>query len=280
MAYRKTEQQTFRSQTPKQRRLSKLDVARYLSAWSGLPHRVCLGGQKNFQHFMQRLKDEPPPTPDTAWFKRLVAIALFYRSVERTVRAMKFPAYGAQIVVYIVAGLSYRTGGRIDFNRLWSNQGVSPQLEELVATWAPQIDRQLRVSAGQRNPSEWYKREDCWTALWNALPALSEPLPPELSYRDNGLPGGTARSTDISLEDYNRIARCVEVSGATWLEVAERGQRASIVHWKVAGICRTLAGYAAGGWERKPSAKQAKPALEALKNVEEAKLLSGSTVAK
>ena len=29
-AYRKTEQKTFRQQTPKQRRFSKLDVARYL----------------------------------------------------------------------------------------------------------------------------------------------------------------------------------------------------------------------------------------------------------
>ncbi|MGE3778540.1 MAG: AIPR family protein, partial [Pirellulaceae bacterium] len=270
-AYRKTEQQAFRAQTPKQRRLSKLDVARYLTAWAGLPYRVCLGGQKNFQHFMQRLKDDPPPPPDVAWFKRLVAIAILYRSVERTVRAMKFPAYGAQIVAYLVAGLSYRTGGRIEFGRIWSSQGVSPQLEELVRTWAPQIDGALRASAGQRNPSECYKKEDCWIELRNALPALADPLPPELSFRDDGQsPGTTARSADISLEDYNRISRCMEVSGATWLEVAERGQRAGLIHWRVAGICRTLAGYAVGGWERKPSAKQAKPAIEALKSVEQA----------
>jgi hypothetical protein len=271
-AYRKTEQQAFRAQTPKQRRLSKLDLARYLSSWSGLPYRVCLGGQKNFQHFMQRLKDEPPPPPDAAWFK---PIAILYRSVERTVRAMKFPAYGAQIVAYLVAGLSHRTGGRIDFGRLWSSQAVSPQLEELVRAWAPQIDSALRASAGQRNPSEWYKKEDCWTALRGALPLLGEPLPPELSFHDDSNPDAIApRSNGVSVEDYDRIARCMEITGAAWLEVAERGQRAGVIHWKVAGICRTLAGYAAGGWERKPSAKQAKPALEALKAAEEANLLS------
>jgi hypothetical protein len=276
-AYRKTEQQAFKAQTPKQRRLSKLDLARYLSAWSGLPYRVCLGGQKNFQHFMQRQKDEPPPPPDAAWFKRLVAIALLYRSIERTVRAMKFPAYGAQIVAYLVAGLSHRTGGRIDFGRLWSNQAVSPELEELVRAWAPQIDSALRASAGQRNPSEWYKKEDCWTALRSALPLLSEPLPPELSFHDDSNPDAIApRSNGVSVEDYDRIARCMEISGALWLEIAERGQRAGIIHWKVAGICRTLAGYAAGGWERKPSAKQAKPALEAFKAADEADLLSAS----
>jgi hypothetical protein len=66
----------------------------------------------------------------------------------------------------------------------------------------------------------------------------------------------------------------MEFDGATWLEVAERGQRAGAIHWRVAAICRTLAGYAAGGWERKPSIKQAKPALEALRNVEQAGLLN------
>lgn len=276
-AYRKAEQQVFRLQTPKQRRLNKLDVARYLSAWSGLPHRVCLGGQKNFQHFMQRLKDEPPPPLDTMWFKRLVAVAILYRSVERTVRAMKFPAYGAQIVAYLVAGLSYRTGGRIDFTRIWAKQGVSSDIERLVKAWAPLIDQAMRESAGQRNPSEWYKKEDCWIGLRDRLPNLSDPLPPELSYSEAGeLSAGAASPSSFSAEDYDRIARCMAVDGATWLAAAERGQRAGVIHWKVAGICRTLAGYAAGGWERKPSAKQAKPALEALRAVEAADLLTTS----
>jgi AIPR protein/Abortive infection phage resistance protein N-terminal domain len=277
-AFRKSDQQAFRLQTPKQRRLNKLEVARYLSAWSGLPHRVCLGGQKNFQHFMQRLRDERPPSPDTAWFKRLVAIGILYRAVERTVRAMKFPAYGAQIVAYLVAGLSHRTGGRIDFTRIWARQAVSSELEDLVRAWAPLIDRAMRESAGQRNPSEWYKKEECWTELRDHLPGLTDPLPPELSYSETGPASDThAPSPGVSVVDYDRIARCMVVSGATWLEVAERGQRAGLVHWKVAGICRTLAGYAAGGWERKPSAKQAKPALEALQSVKLAGILSPGT---
>jgi hypothetical protein len=279
-AFRKSEQQAFRRQTPKQRRLTKLDVARYLSAWTGLPHRVCLGGQKNFQHFMQRMKDEKPPSPDTAWFKRLVAIGILYRSVERTVRTMKFPAYGAQIVAYLVAGLGHRTGGRIDFAQVWARQAVSPELEDLIRAWAPLIDRALRESAGQRNPSEWFKKEECWTELREHLPGLADPLPPELSYSESGLAAdASVASPGVSAVDYDRIARCMAVSGTTWLEVAERGQRAGLVHWRVAGICRTLAGYAAGGWERKPSAKQAKPALEALQNVEQAGILSPVTSA-
>jgi len=277
-ALRKTDQKSFRQQTPKQRRLSKLDVARYLSAWSGLPEKVCLGGQKNFQSFMQRLKDEPPAPPDQSWFKRLIAIAVLYRAAEKKIRGMKFPAYGAQITAYVLAGLSHRSGGRIDFDRLWSKQTVSPELEQMIADWASKLDTLLRNSAGQKNPSEWFKKSDCWKEIQTQLPLFTDPIPPELSFEAvAGKSPGTAMlpaAGVLSGADYDRIARCMAIPSSIWLEVAERGQKTGIVHWKVAGICRTIAGYAAGGWDRKPSAKQAKPALEAVLAAERAGLVS------
>lgn len=272
-AYRKSERNAFRIQTPKNRRFGKLDVSRCLSAWSGQPHRVCLGGQKCFQYFMQKMKDEVSPGLTADWFKRLVAILIFYRSAERVVRAAKFPAYAAQIVAYTIAAVSHRTGGRIDFGQIWIRQGISPQLEDLVGTWAAQMDKMLRSSAGQRNPSEWFKKEECWTELRAKLPALHDPLPPELS-SSTALAQNAAPSADISVEDYDRIARCMQIESAVWLEVAERGQQAELFHWRVAGICRTLASYAAGGWTRKPSIKQSRPAMEAFTMVASAGLLS------
>lgn len=276
-AFRKSDQKAFRQQTPKQRRFSKLDVARFLSAWSGLPDKVCLGGQKNFQVFMQRLKDEPLQTADQAWFKRLIAIAVLYRAAEKKIRSMKFPAYGAQINAYVVAGLAHRCGGRIDFEGIWSRQAISSELEQLVADWAPQLDTLMRTSAGQRNPSEWYKKSDCWDDIKSKLPKLADPLPQELSYAKAGDATANAMMLEagtISSEDYERIARCMTISSSTWLEVSEKGKNAQIIHWRVAGICQTLAGYAAGGWQRKPSAKQAKPALDAALAVERAGLVN------
>lgn len=282
-ALRSAEQKSFRQQTPKQRRLSKLDVARYLSVWSGLPDKVCLGGQKNFQSFMQRLKDEPPSPPDQTWFRRLVAIAVLYRAAEKKIRSMKFPAYGAQITAYVVAGISHRSGGRVDFGRLWSKQSVSPGLEQLIEDWAPKLDAIMRSSAGQKNPSEWFKKADCWKEIQAQLPSFADPLPPELSFEKVDKKVGTIdmlpASGSHSVADYDRIARCMAISSAVWLEVAERGQKTGILHWTVAGICRTLAGYAAGGWERKPSPKQAKPALEAVLAAERAGLIDSGTSA-
>ncbi|MCJ8158591.1 AIPR family protein [Sphingomonas sp. LaA6.9] len=276
-SYRAKDEQAFRVQTPRTRRLSKLDLARYLNAWNGLPYRVCLGGQKNFQHFMQRLKDQPPPPPDEAWFRRLIATAILYRAAERIIRQMAFPAFRSQIVAYLVAGLSQRTGGRIDFEGIWRRQAISSELEDLLRSWAPRIDEVLRATAGQRNPGEWFKREECWKAVREDLPDLCDPLPFELA-NAAARPAGDGVAEKhagpaLSVEDFERIRRCMEVDSATWMQAAELGQRSKTIHWKTAGILRTLAGYAAGGWDKRPSTKQAKPALDALQAVRHAGLL-------
>jgi hypothetical protein len=212
-SYRTTEQRAFREQTPKARRFGKLDLARYLSAWDGFPWRVAFGGQKNFQAFMQRRKETTAGAPDAAWFRRLIALTILYRMTERLVRAMKFPAYGANITAYLVAAIGERTGGRIDFDLVWRQQLLSPELETLVTAWAPKIDEALRASVESRNPTEWFKKEDCWADVRNRLPALSDPLPPELTgaASDIGSVAADQPASGLNVADYARIEECMRI---------------------------------------------------------------------
>jgi hypothetical protein len=273
-SYRTTEQRAFREQTPKARRFGKLDLARYLSAWDGFPWRVAFGGQKNFQAFMQRRKEQTAPAPDAPWFRRLIALTILYRTTERLVRAMKFPAYGANIAAYLVAALGERTGGRIEFDLIWRQQRLSPELEALITTWAPLIDAALRASVGTRNPTEWFKKEECWTDVRNRLPVLSNPLPAELASTPVGGGGVKTGATGAGLQvaDYDRIEECMRIPASVWVTTAEAGQRSGVLHFKLAGICMTLANYAAGGWTRRPSVKQAKHGLESIAKVRAAGL--------
>jgi len=62
---------------------------------------------------------------------------------------------------------------------VWSQQEASRDFEHVVGAWAPQIDRILRETAGQRNPSEWFKKEECWLQVSGLLPKLTNPVPPE-----------------------------------------------------------------------------------------------------
>ena len=196
-----------------------------------------------------------------------MSIGLVFRAAERIVRQMGFPAFRAQIAAYLVAAMAQRTGGRIDFEMIWKKQAVSSELELMLRAWAPEIDRLLRTTAGQRNPGEWFKKEDCWKELRLQLPPLSDPLPPEVA--SAGTPPSTDETADplapkLSVDDFNRITRCIEINSSEWLRAAEIGQSRRLLHRTLVGICRTLAGYAATDWERRPSPSQARYGLEAL----------------
>src|SRR4029077_2509076 len=104
-SFKATEKRRFASETPKSRRFSKTDLAKYLNAWDGLPHHVSCGNQKNFEQFMQGLKEQHSNgfRPDHDWFREFVGKAIVFRAIQSIVKAKKFPAYQAIIVAYTVA---------------------------------------------------------------------------------------------------------------------------------------------------------------------------------
>jgi hypothetical protein len=172
----------FARETPKDRRFSKTDLAKYLNAWQGFPHLVSYGSQKNFQYFMQALKDEHAGgfIPDEKWYKHFIAKAILFRSTQDLVKKQKFPAYRAVITAYTVAGMAEKFGDAFDLDLVWQNQSISDGLSVLIQSCAVAIDKELRRSAGGRMPSEWAKKVECWDSLKEIKLADPEPLPPEL----------------------------------------------------------------------------------------------------
>jgi len=62
----------------------------------------------------------------------------------------------------------------------------------MIQDWEPQIDKELRRSAGSRMLSEWAKKADCWEVIQKLSPQFPNPLPPEIS---------TPQSTPITTHD-------------------------------------------------------------------------------
>jgi AIPR protein len=273
-ALKASDRQRFKRETPKERRFSKTDLAKFLNTWEGYPHQVSFGGQKNFQFFMQRLKERHPDgfMPDEAWFHRLVAVAVMHRSLTKVVRSIGFSAYQANIVTYVLAWLGWATGGRIDFELMWRSQTVSGELSTLFDHWARAADQVLRSSAGSRMPTEWAKKDECWDAFKAALPALPEPLPPELA-QQGGTRASSSQATSsgpvLTHDELMLISRAREIDATKWLQIAAWGRRNRNTY-KLAGIASTIAEYAADAWSRSPSVKQAKWGLELARMHEEA----------
>ena len=172
----------LRQSVPTARKITKTDMAKYLNAWEQRPHDVSFGAQKNFARFTERLAvngGSQPEALDVPSFKRMIAKAILYRTVEKLTRGV-FPAFRANIVAYTVAVVSHRVGPRLDLDRIWRQQGLSAQFSRQVVAWAKQVSDVLNQTARGRMVSEWAKKAECWEAVRSGPFTETESGIPEL----------------------------------------------------------------------------------------------------
>lgn len=160
---------------PTARRITKTDLAKYLNAWDCKPDIVSMGSQKNFDRFMAALSPsdgQEAPLPNVADYKAMIAKAKIYRDAQKLLRPM-FQAFQANVTAYTVSVFAEKLGGRIDLERIWIKQAVSPELMTQIAIWAKEVNETLHTTSGGRMVSEWAKRPECKDAVMGA--SYSEP---------------------------------------------------------------------------------------------------------
>jgi hypothetical protein len=154
--------------TPPSRKITKTDLAKYMNAWDRKPDLVSLGSQKNFERFMDSLREpegQPPaPLPNVAAFKTMIAKAILFKKTQTLVRPM-FPAFQGNVATYLVSLLADRLGDRIDLDKIWATQDISQGLRHQLQRWAVEINDTLHRSSNGKMISEWAKKPECWEAV-------------------------------------------------------------------------------------------------------------------
>jgi hypothetical protein len=239
-------------------------LARFENAWLSLPHVVSRGAQKNFIHFMDAIGERPDGwEPATEEFRRTVAKGIFFKQIQSIVRrSEKVTAYQINVSAYTAALVADRTARRVDLDRIWRDQGISPALVETIEAWAPVVFLHLPDYSRKegRNTEESFKSQACWDTIRQLDLRVQKALESELV---TTVPSGNGVviqdfHDDLNNSDHNNIAICRELSERQWLAVSTWGQaRGTLEEWQ-RGLARTLAGYAAEGWKKMPSKKQAK----------------------
>ncbi len=262
----------FDAMVPTAQKFDKTELAKYMNAWEHLPYLVGRGNQKNFVHFMSTLKERGENwMPDEAYYRDLIAKAIIYRRAEKIARRHNFPGFRANAVAYTVSLLSYRTVGRVDLRSIWERQEVSEAMADTMSAWMSVVLDCILNSAGERNVTEWCKKEECWRTVQIAEVEIPEELQNELS-EGQTLPtvGSEKGKKGLGLTHLDRenIAKAMQLSDNQWLLV-HRWATEKRLHYSMPGIALTLSGYAANGWKQVPSAKQAKQAVKMIEQATE-----------
>lgn len=259
----------FDGQTPKNHKFTKTDLAKYYNCWEQKPHIVGLGTQKNFVNFMTCIaKDHPNFIPESSFYKRLIAKAIIYKSAEKTARKHKFPNARANAVAYTVATLAFKTVGRLNLMSIWERQSIDEEVENLVFDWMPIIWERMVETAAGRNVTEWAKKADCWEEI--QLLDLTIPVALEKEFSE-GDPLPTVGSSvkngkvvKLSTIDRQNINRVIQHEANFWWNLSLWGKKTGALKDLQISIIHTIASYAAGEWEKIPSAKQSKHCVAAL----------------
>jgi len=259
----------FDEQTPKHQKFAKTDLAKYYNCWGQKPEIVARGAQKNFVNFMTHLaKNQVSFLPNEDFYKDLISMAIIYKAAEKTARKHKFPAYRANAVAYTIALVSFKTLGRLNLRSIWDRQALFEALEELIYDWMPIVLDKIVESAGSRNVTEWAKKEGCWAEIQLLdlmIPAkleeelmVGDPLPTVGQGARNGNPD------QLSTIDRQNINKVLQHDADYWWNLGIWGHKTGLLKDFQVSIVHSIASYAAGDWEKIPSAKQSKHCVAAL----------------
>jgi hypothetical protein len=160
------EQTDFKKQYPKDKVLTKVDLAKYFMSWEGYPHVSSKGGEEAFKKFMDLNKSFwSGSTQDKitlSVYQKLIARAIINQRVQEIVDEMKLRGYKANVIYYTVAMIHYLYSEQIDLVGVWVEQSLSEKWDDIIRIIADKTLSYLKESAGERNVTQWAKQEACW----------------------------------------------------------------------------------------------------------------------
>ncbi|WP_433246124.1 AIPR family protein [Streptosporangium sp. CA-135522] len=172
-------QRTFKKLNPTKQKFTKAELAKYVNSWNQLPFHVSRGSQKNFAAFMTAL-DEAPPRVDVQYCQRVIAMAILFKAIDRIATAHEAGSYKSMITAYTMARLSLATGQRIDLDRIWREQRISPALENAIYNLCPRVMAIVTRPREGNHVGEWAKKATCWDAVSRIRWSVPQNLESEL----------------------------------------------------------------------------------------------------
>jgi hypothetical protein len=148
---------------PIERKFTKTDLAKYENAWAGLPHLVCLGAEKNFTKFAERMEAEGEPQVSVDTFKHLIAKAILWRATEKIFDTLELDGFRSNSVAYSIAWLAEKSERRIDLDQIWKDQRLTALMCETIKVVCNLAWEHISRQGGNQNEAS--KKLACWESF-------------------------------------------------------------------------------------------------------------------
>lgn len=204
--------------------ITKTDLAKVIMSWDMRPDIVSLGAQKCFIFFTETMRKESKNCyPNDEYYKRFIAKTILFRTMEKIVMAQRFGGYKANIVAYTYYKLMKVTERKLDLDKIWETQSLTPELMLAIEDICKMVQHYLVYKSGGINVSEFSKSKACM----NAIDKLEYSIPPELGKQllkeelidDLSEQKQLLSELDLTDEEKAIIKEAQKVSAKEWKEI-------------------------------------------------------------
>ncbi len=143
----KAEKDKFKAENPTTQKFDKCELGKVYTAWMQHPDVSINGPQKCYLAFIKDFKDK---IPDQMFFEDFIGMLIIYRYMEKNNPV--FQAYHqvkAQMTMYTMAMLNFRTNGHLSLYKIWQNQGLSDNLKKVIDDISKQLYQRLSADQPQ-----------------------------------------------------------------------------------------------------------------------------------
>ncbi|WP_319403019.1 AIPR family protein [uncultured Anaeromusa sp.] len=166
----------FVLQNPKEKVITKTDLAKVRNTWSGFPQVVSKGAQTNFMKFAEKIDDswaENDMKFNERYFQESVSLVILFKHTEGLIpkQAWYEQGYRANIVTYSIALfhlLLYHQhkDKMLDLMNIWNRQAVPDAVTQALEIITEKVF--YKITATDRptiNVTQWCKRDACWDGV-------------------------------------------------------------------------------------------------------------------
>lgn len=166
----------FALQNPKNKVITKTDLAKVRNTWDGYPQVVSKGAQTNFMKFAELIGDvwsEKDYVFNERYYTESVALMILFRHLEAMIPKQSWyeQGYRANIVTYSISLLRLLIKKQfkdmdLDLQSIWQRQRVPDPVTEVLELISEQVFLKITDSSRQTiNVTQWCKRDACWTGV-------------------------------------------------------------------------------------------------------------------
>lgn len=221
----------FVLQNPKNKVITKTDLAKVRNTWDGYPQIVSKGAQTNFMKFAEIIDEkwgEDESSFNERYYTESVALVILFKHLEAMIPKQSWyeQGYRANIITYSIALLRQLIKKQfkdmdLNLQGIWQHQSVPEVLSKVLERITEQVFR--KITDPNRpiiNVTQWCKRDKCWDSIQEIdinLPASLESV--LIGKVEKKTAEKEAKKDQKIISGVEAQANVISHSGADWVKV-------------------------------------------------------------